>query len=877
MLYYRCVISSSIVRTIIFACILFPHSPRFALPADRNWTNPVGGSFSSTANWQNGLVPGSSDRAIFDLASQTYTVNFDNAVTNSSLLLHNGNVSFALGGKTYTLSTFSASSTVGDASSDNANLAIANGTLKDGTAHIGNLQDSHGTVDVSGAGAIWTNTGELDVGLSGIAALNIANGGSVSNNAGVIGFNNTSQGTVFVIGAGSTWTNGALTVGNSGTGMLMVQNGGKVVNTNGGFLGTTSGSHGTATVAGTDSLWTSSKDFSIGESGTGMLTIEDGGSVVNNGAVYIANKAGSKGVVTVSGIGSNWDIEGNFHVGGNGDGTLIISDGGKVTKNNPVCDIGWDEKSTGTVTVTGANSTWTNKGLSIGYIGVGMLTITDGGSVISNAASSTNSNIGNNSNSQGTVTIQGVGSKWTNSGNLDVGSGGTGIMSVSGGATVSNLSGMIGSTSQSHGTVNITGAGSIWTSSSLTVANQGTGKLTIEDGGTVISNSFSNVGVDDVSDGTVDLKGAGSSWTSTAGLTVGGYGKGTVNVSNGATMQSSMSYIGRSVFSSHGVVTVTGSNSIWMNAGLVVGNSGIGELTIADGGSVTSSAPCFIGATANSHGMATVGGTDSTWNISGDLSIGFSSSSSVLWGTLNIKDGGKVAATTVTIWSNGTLTGGPGVIDSSVTNRGVVAPGSSPGVLSVTGDYTQSSTGKLTIEIASASSFDRMLIGSQASLGGTLQLTLLAGFVPACGSGFDILDWGSRSGTFVSVQLPALSGSLAWSTTRLYTDGIISVVSVLPGDFDQNGVLTSDDIPAMLSALTDLNVYRAQYFLSDANILAIGDLNHSGALTNSDIQMLLDSIASLGSGSVIAVPEPKAFVLAMICGICLPFFLRLRR
>ncbi len=59
----------------------------------------------------------------------------------------------------------------------------------------------------------------------------------------------------------------------------------------------------------------------------------------------------------------------------------------------------------------------------------------------------------------------------------------------------------------------------------------------------------------------------------------------------------------------------------------------------------------------------------------------------------------------------------------------------------------------------------------------TLDVTLTNGFVPANGESFTILSWGSLSGTFGAVTLPALSAGLVWNTGALYATGTISVTS----------------------------------------------------------------------------------------------------
>ncbi|TJV54632.1 MAG: hypothetical protein E5X80_34495, partial [Mesorhizobium sp.] len=75
--------------------------------------------------------------------------------------------------------------------------------------------------------------------------------------------------------------------------------------------------------------------------------------------------------------------------------------------------------ATGTVTVDGAGSAWTNTGkLYIGNGGSGALTVSNGGAVTDH-----NAYIGYAGSSSGTVTIDG--SSWNNSTYLDVGYGGT--------------------------------------------------------------------------------------------------------------------------------------------------------------------------------------------------------------------------------------------------------------------------------------------------------------------------------------------------------------------------------------------------------------------------------------------------------------------
>ena len=138
------------------------------------------------------------------------------------------------------------------------------------------------------------------------------------------------------------------------------------------------------------------------------------------------------------------------------------------------------------------------------------------------------------------------------------------------------------------------------------------------------------------------------------------------------------------------------------------------------------------------------------------------------------------------------------------------------------------------------------------------------------------MDWGTLTGTFASLQLPSLTAPLGWNTSQLYTTGTLSVTATLRGDWNRDGQVTAADIPAMLTALTDLNSYASTNSLSPTQLAAIGDFDNSGTVTNRDIQGLLDLVASLGGGSVAAVPEPRSIVLLGLGALAIAFRRRSR-
>jgi T5SS/PEP-CTERM-associated repeat protein len=197
------------------------------------------------------------------------------------------------------------------------------------------------------------------------------------------------------------------------------------------------------------------RNLSVGSNGTGALTIQAGGTLADSFGT-VGNLPGGLGTVTVTGMGSNWSNAGGVVVGGLGTGALTIQDGGTVKGGGG--SVGLAFGSNGTVTVTGPGSSWMNGlsgGLNIGSFGTGALTIVNGGSVINITAFA--ANIGNGAGSQGTVTVTGADSTWTNSSGLNVGNSGTGILTVADGGTVSG-SVTVAANAGSTGTLNI-GAG----------------------------------------------------------------------------------------------------------------------------------------------------------------------------------------------------------------------------------------------------------------------------------------------------------------------------------------------------------------------------------------------------------------------------------
>ncbi|WP_354109163.1 autotransporter domain-containing protein [Bradyrhizobium sp. S3.12.5] len=393
----------------------------------------------------------------------------------------------------------------------------------------------------------------------------------------------------------------------------------------------------------------------VGASGAGTLTIQNGGAV-SNVVGYLGFNALSTGTATVDGAGSTWTNSGNLTVGNSGTGTLTIQNGGAVS--NVRGYLGLNLGSTGTVTVDGAGSSWTNSSeLDIGYAGAGTLTIRNGGNV-----SASDGVLG--ANATGTATVDGAGSTWTNSGVLWVGASGIGQLTIQNGGNVSNAFADIGVNVGSTGTVTVDGAGSSWTNSGLLyVGDSGAGMLTIRNGGNV-SASDGVLGVNATGTATVD--GAGSTWTNSGVLWVGASGIGQLTIQNGGNVSNVTGYLGFDLGSS-GTVTVEDAGSAWTNSSsLVVGDSGTGTLTIRNGGKV-SNVVGYLG--VNATGTVTVDGAGSSWTNSDTLYVGFGGV-----GTLTIRNGGSVSvAAGMTIANQPASTGTLNI--GAASGQAAAAPG----------------------------------------------------------------------------------------------------------------------------------------------------------------------------------------------------------
>ncbi len=181
---------------------------------------------------------------------------------------------------------------VGSAGSANLNI-LNSGTVSNQFAMVNAQQNGVATVTISDVGSLWSNRAALLVGSDGgQGKVSVLAGGYVSSVDGYIGRNQNGNGTVNVSGNGSTWVNsGMLRVGDmGGKGTLNIGAGGLVSNTDS-FVSSMDGSSGDVVVSGTGATWNNTGTMTLGYGlgvMSGSLTIAQGGTVNAGKTVALA-------------------------------------------------------------------------------------------------------------------------------------------------------------------------------------------------------------------------------------------------------------------------------------------------------------------------------------------------------------------------------------------------------------------------------------------------------------------------------------------------------------------------------------------------------------------------------------------------------------
>jgi hypothetical protein len=150
---------------------------------------------------------------------------------------------------------------------------------------------------------------------------------------------------------------------------------------------------------------------------------------------------------------------------------------------------------------------------------------------------------------------------------------------------------------------------------------------------------------------------------------------------------------------------------------------------------------------------------------------------------LTLLNGGNLSVSQPFQLLGGTLAG-TNTIFGSVTNSGTLSPGTSLGILTISGNYFQATNGTLQIELAGASpgtGFDQLIVSNTATINGTLNVILTNSFHPALTNTFTILSAGSLIGNYASFVYP--SSTVGMSLTNTATSSILIVTNLTTGNF----------------------------------------------------------------------------------------------
>jgi hypothetical protein len=211
------------------------------------------------------------------------------------------------------------------------------------------------------------------------------------------------------------------------------------------------------------------------------------------------------------------------------------------------------------------------------------------------------------------------------------------------------------------------------------------------------------------------------------------------------------------------------------------------SLTIANNASFTTGASF-----TNTGAVAVASG--STFTVNGGTGYKQTAGTTTIDGTLASSGG-----TTV---SGGTLLGA-GTISGNVSNSAAINVGDSgkAGLLSITGSYTQLSSGKLSVSVGGTTVgtlYSQLKISGTASLGGTLSAALINKFTPTIGQTFTILTaTGGFGGTTFTNSTIAINSSEQFDISYTSTSVVLTVASTSPSKSNGANQPSSQMVAAM--------------------------------------------------------------------------------
>ncbi len=587
-----------------------------------------------------------------------------------------------------------------------------------GALNVSALLTNTGTINVLGANnttlTVGANTGTINVTNS---TLTLAGAFTLAN----LGAFHAGQTMVYLTG---TFTNNTTTLAVNALGGSWVLNGGTIIG------GTVTATNGAALIvegrSGILNGVTMNGTLDVGNSYGGCgVTVTNG--LVLNGTMLVGNPTnGGYGGVFFAGtqtLGGNGTVVfgncGSYSYNAlwlsNAGTTLTIGPGITIEGQNGVIGYGYawsgpqnvnvinqgtiaESISGGTISVAG--SFFLNQGTMSAVVGGGALNVS---AVLTNTGTIYLLNANNS-----TLTLGG------NTGTINVTNS---TLTLAGAFTLANL----GAFHAGQTTVYLTGT---FTNSTTTLAVNALGGSWVLNGGTIIGGTVTATnGAALIVEGRSGiLNGVTMNGTLDVGNSYGGCG---VTVTNGLVLNGTM-LVGNPTNGGYGGVFFAGTQTLGGNGTVVFGNCGsysYNALWLSNAGTTLT-----IGPGITIEGQTGVIGYGYAW--SGPQNV-------------NVINQGKISANV----SGGTIS----VVPQTFTNQGSVS--ADPGYIALNSGFAPAS-GSLTVGLSNSISYGQIQFSGSETLGGTFNVVLLGGFVPAISNAFTVVTYGSETGTFSPLNLP---------------------------------------------------------------------------------------------------------------------------
>ena len=349
-------------------------------------------------------------------------------------------------------------------------------------------------------------------------------------------------------------------------------------------------------------------------------------------------------------------------------------------------------------------------------------------------------------------------------------------------------------------------------------------------------------------------------------------------------------------------IPVTVNHIDFDNAEHTYNIAGLGSINLAATTEDPPRNPTIDVISGNHQFQATVNLVDNTTaNVASDSGLTFINELNLGGQTLTKTGMGTLSIRNDFITGGGTLTivegevSGNGTVGGDLTNAGgTIAPGNSPGVLTVSGNLNNTSGGTIAIEIegtdgaGESQGHDQIQVTGSSTLDGTLSITTGAYADPTARAARDtftlIASAGGRTGTFgtVSYDEAVLSADFT-GTDGSFRDHIanglfrnvnydgndVSLTNLFALEGDADGDIDID--------ITDFNILASNFDDTGANSATndwtTADFDADGDIDITDFNFLAANFADTGYGGGESgqVPEPTTWMLLIfgIAGGCL--------